>query len=107
MQIKPSEISRLDGLQLSNVFNLLLSFTILVFGTHIVTQGTIFGMYVKIATVTSKINNSIIDLNKNVKMLILLNLSIFDRNNVQKSLITCFFVKVRFKVFNVFWQTLN
>lgn len=82
MQIKPSEISLLDGLQLSNVFALLLLSTILVFGTHIVTQRKILGRYVKIATVISKINNSIIDLNKKVKMLVLLTLSIFGRNNV-------------------------
>lgn len=72
MHIKPSEISLLDGLQLSNVFTLLLLFTILFFGTHIVTQGKILGRYVKIATVISKINNLIIDLNKNVKMLVIL-----------------------------------
>jgi len=82
MQIKPSDISLLDGIQLSNVFTLLLSFTILVVGTHIVTQGKILDRYVKIATVISKINNLIIDLNKNVKMLVLFTLSIFDRNNV-------------------------
>jgi len=82
MQIKPSDISLLDGLQLSNVFALLLSCTILVFGTHIVTQGKILGRYDKIATVISKINNSILDLNNNVKMLVLLTLSIFGRNNV-------------------------
>lgn len=58
-------------------------FPILVFGTHIVTRGKILARYVKIATFISKINNSIIDLNKkNVKMLVLLTLSIFGRNNV-------------------------
>lgn len=67
MQIKPSEIYLLDGLQLSNVFALLLLFPILVFGTHIVTRGKILARYVKIATFISKINNSIIDLNKKCK----------------------------------------